>query len=81
VRLDPVAPDLGVSAAWRICESEHEQPDPDGFGREQAAGGRGWKAYVTTDEDEPAETVVYCLDAVFARRGAARPRAADREQR
>jgi hypothetical protein len=52
-----------------------------GFGREQAAGGRGWKAYVTTDEDEPAETVAYCLDAVFARRGAARPRAADREQR
>ena len=21
---------------------------------------RGWKAYLTTDEDEPAEAVVYC---------------------
>jgi DNA-directed RNA polymerase subunit RPC12/RpoP len=29
-------------------------------GREQAAGERGWKAYLPTDEDEPAEAVVYC---------------------
>jgi hypothetical protein len=29
-------------------------------GREQAAGERGWRAYPTTDEDEPAEAVVYC---------------------
>lgn len=28
--------------------------------REQAAGERGWKAYLTTDEDEPAKAVVYC---------------------
>ena len=25
-----------------------------------AAGARGWRAYLTTDEDEPAEAVVYC---------------------
>ena len=30
------------------------------FGREQAADERGWKAYLTTDEEEPAEAVVYC---------------------
>ena len=29
-------------------------------GREQAASEPGWKAYLTTDEDEPAEAVVYC---------------------
>jgi DNA-directed RNA polymerase subunit RPC12/RpoP len=29
-------------------------------GREQAADERGWKAYLTTDEDEPAEAIVYC---------------------
>jgi hypothetical protein len=29
-------------------------------GREQAADQCGWKAYLTTDEDEPAEAVVYC---------------------
>jgi DNA-directed RNA polymerase subunit RPC12/RpoP len=29
-------------------------------GREHAAGERGWKAYLTVDEDEPAEAVVYC---------------------
>jgi hypothetical protein len=28
--------------------------------RKQAAGERGWHAYLTTDEDEPAEAVVYC---------------------
>jgi DNA-directed RNA polymerase subunit RPC12/RpoP len=29
-------------------------------GREQTAGELGWKAYLTTDEDEPAEASVYC---------------------
>jgi hypothetical protein len=29
-------------------------------GRGQAADERGWKAYVTVDEDEPAEAIVYC---------------------
>jgi hypothetical protein len=29
-------------------------------GREQAAGGRGWRAYLTIDKDEPAEALVYC---------------------
>ena len=29
-------------------------------GRMQPAGARGWKAYLTTDEDEPAEVVSYC---------------------
>jgi DNA-directed RNA polymerase subunit RPC12/RpoP len=29
-------------------------------GREQTADERGWRAYLTTDEDEPAEAVVYC---------------------
>ena len=29
-------------------------------GREKVAGERGWRAYLTTDEDEPAEAVVYC---------------------
>jgi hypothetical protein len=25
-----------------------------------ASGARGWCAYLTTDEDEPAEAIVYC---------------------
>jgi hypothetical protein len=29
-------------------------------GRVQPEGARGWRAYLTTDEDEPAEAVVYC---------------------
>jgi hypothetical protein len=29
-------------------------------GREQDDGGRGWRAYLTVDEDEPAEAVVFC---------------------
>ena len=29
-------------------------------GRVQPGGARGWKAYLTTDEDDPAEAVVYC---------------------
>jgi hypothetical protein len=28
--------------------------------RGQADGERGWKAYLTVDEDEPAEAIVYC---------------------
>jgi hypothetical protein len=39
-------------------------------GREQAAGERGWRAYLTTDEDEPAEAVVYCADCVAREFGA-----------
>jgi DNA-directed RNA polymerase subunit RPC12/RpoP len=31
-------------------------------GREQADDERGWKAYLTVDEDESAEAVVYCPD-------------------
>jgi hypothetical protein len=43
--------------------------------REQAAGERGWRAYLTTDEDEPAEALVYCPKCAtreFGRRGARR---------
>jgi len=29
-------------------------------GRVERAGERGWKAYLTVDETEPAEAVVYC---------------------
>jgi hypothetical protein len=31
-------------------------------GREHAAVERGWRAYLTVDEDEPTEAVVYCPD-------------------
>jgi hypothetical protein len=31
-------------------------------GREQRPGDRRWKAYLTAEEDEPAEAVVYCPD-------------------
>jgi hypothetical protein len=31
-------------------------------GRTQPAGERGWRAYLTTGEDEPAEAIVYCPD-------------------
>ena len=29
-------------------------------GLEETVSERGWKAYLATDEDEPAEAVVYC---------------------
>jgi hypothetical protein len=29
-------------------------------GRVQRAGERGWKAYLTVEDDEPAESIVYC---------------------
>jgi hypothetical protein len=29
-------------------------------GREQRPGERGWRAYLTTDEEEPAEALTYC---------------------
>lgn len=29
-------------------------------GREQAVDERGWRAYLTTDEHEPAKALVYC---------------------
>jgi hypothetical protein len=31
-------------------------------GRAQAVGERRWRAYLTDDEDEPAEAIVYCPD-------------------
>jgi hypothetical protein len=30
------------------------------WGREQPPGERGWKAYLSVGEGEPAEAVVYC---------------------
>jgi hypothetical protein len=33
-------------------------------GRVRAAGARGWRAYLATDENEPAEAVVYCPECV-----------------
>jgi hypothetical protein len=39
-------------------------------GRVQPAGERGWRAYLTTDEDDPAEAVVYCPRARRANSGA-----------
>jgi hypothetical protein len=29
-------------------------------GRVQATDERGWRAYLTTDEEEPAEALLYC---------------------
>jgi hypothetical protein len=31
-------------------------------GRVSLEGKRGWRAYLTDDEDEPAEVVVYCRE-------------------
>jgi hypothetical protein len=39
-------------------------------GREQAVDERGWKAYLTVDEDEPAEAIVYCPDCAAREFGA-----------
>jgi DNA-directed RNA polymerase subunit RPC12/RpoP len=39
-------------------------------GREHDADGRGWKAYLTTGEDEPAEAVVYCPECAAREFGA-----------
>jgi DNA-directed RNA polymerase subunit RPC12/RpoP len=56
-----------------------DEPDPAErlicveCGREQTVGERGWRAYLTTDEDEQAEAIVYCPDCAtreFGRRGA-----------
>jgi hypothetical protein len=37
--------------------------------RVQAAAQHGWKAYLTTDEDEPAEAIVYCPECDEGVRG------------
>jgi hypothetical protein len=42
--------------------SQQPQPRCIECGREQPPDERGWKAYLTVDEDEPAEAVVYCPD-------------------
>jgi hypothetical protein len=34
---------------------------------------RGWRAYLTVDEDEPAEAVVYCPDCAAREFGRGRP--------
>jgi hypothetical protein len=39
-------------------------------GREQPADEQGWRAYLTVDEDEPAEAVVYCPDCATREFGA-----------
>jgi DNA-directed RNA polymerase subunit RPC12/RpoP len=37
-----------------------EHPTCAECSREQVDGERGWKAYLTTDEAEPAKALVYC---------------------
>ena len=39
-------------------------------GREQLAGERGWRSYLTTDEEEPVEALVYCPDCAADEFGA-----------
>jgi DNA-directed RNA polymerase subunit RPC12/RpoP len=34
-------------------------------GREWRTDERGWRAYLTTDEDEPAEAIVYCPECAI----------------
>jgi hypothetical protein len=38
-------------------------------GREQADDERGWRSYLTTDEEEPAEALVYCPDCAASEFG------------
>jgi hypothetical protein len=40
-------------------------------GREQPFRERGWRAYLTSDEDEPAEAVVYCPECAAREFGSA----------
>jgi hypothetical protein len=44
-------------------------------GREQGAGERGWRAYLTVDEEEPAEAIVYCPDCAAREFGSGYSRA------
>jgi DNA-directed RNA polymerase subunit RPC12/RpoP len=57
VRSDQARP---VEKAVESFAGMTEVPKCVECGREQAADERGWKAYLTVDEDEPAEAVVYC---------------------
>jgi hypothetical protein len=34
-------------------------------GREHGADERAWRAYLTTDEDEPTEAIVYCPECAI----------------
>jgi hypothetical protein len=34
-------------------------------GREQSDEEHGWRAYLTTDEDEPTEAIVYCPECAI----------------
>jgi hypothetical protein len=64
---------VGMGADWaRIGHSPSSvmrEPTPDytnlqcvDCGRVSRENERGWRAYVTDDEDEPAEALVYCPD-------------------
>jgi hypothetical protein len=41
--------------------------------REQAASERGWRAYLTVDEDDPAEAIVYCPECAEREFGRSSP--------
>ena len=40
-------------------------------GREQADDERGWRSYLTTGEEEPAEAVIHCPDCAEHETGTA----------
>jgi hypothetical protein len=46
------------------------------FGREQTADERGWRSYLTVEEDEPAEAVVCCPECAYGEFGSGRRTAA-----
>jgi hypothetical protein len=50
----------GVLHLADLNQSEHKRTLCVECGREPREGERDWRAYLTTDEDEPAEAVVYC---------------------
>lgn len=43
-------------------------------GREEADDERGWRSYLTTDEEEPAEAVIYCRECAEREFGAGEAR-------
>jgi hypothetical protein len=62
----------GSSFPVAVNDDLAERPTCAECSREQSAGERGWKAYLTTDEDEPAEALVYCPDCAEREFGAHR---------
>ena len=65
-----VLPDRGASRALQRVSARNESRRLRHADSADRLRRRGWVAYLTTDEDEPAEAVVYCPECAYREFGA-----------